>query len=351
MDSKAAIHTNFGEKLTVGNVQIPDPRPDQVLVKLHSSGICHSQLHQMHNPDSPTPSLLGHEGTGTVIAKGSEVDHLKEGDLAIVTWVNRTPIKGRPTFPHTGVTYNEAPLNGATYTWGEHVLVRGGYVVKIPKQSNKYSSSIVGCAVLTGAGAVLHTAKVKPEDSVAIFGVGGVGLSALIMAKILEAYPIIAVDISDEKLQFAKKFGATHLINSSKQDPIEAIHEITSGGSDYSFDTVGLRITNEQILPSVRGGGSGAENIGGMAVLVGMPGKEMTLDPGHFMFHQRQFRGSLGATYPDRDFSMYLRLYEDGKLPLDELITKEYKLDDINEACDDLEKGRIAGRSIINFDS
>ena len=312
MDSKAAIHTNFGEKLTVGNVQIPDPRPDQVLVKLHSSGICHSQLHQMHNPDSPTPSLLGHEGTGTVIAKGSEVDHLKEGDLAIVTWVNRTPIKGRPTFPQTGVTYNEAPLNGATYTWGEHVLVRGGYVVKIPKQSNKYSSSIVGCAVLTGAGAVLHTAKVKPEDSVAIFGVGGVGLSALIMAKILEAYPIIAVDISDEKLQFAKKFGATHLINSSKQDPIEAIHEITSGGSDYSFDTVGLRITNEQILPSVRGGGSGAENIGGMAVLVGMPGKEMTLDPGHFMFHQRQFRGSLGATYPDRDFSMYLRLYEDG---------------------------------------
>ena len=351
MYSKAAIHTNFGKKLTVGNVQIPDPRPDQVLVKLHSSGICHSQLHQMHNPDSPTPSLLGHEGTGTVIAKGSEVDHLKEGDLAIVTWVNRTPIKGRPTFPHTGVTYNEAPLNGATYTWGEHVLVRGGYVVKIPKQSNKYSSSIVGCAVLTGAGAVLHTAKVKPEDSVAIFGVGGVGLSALIMAKILEAYPIIAVDISDEKLQFAKKFGATHLINSSKQDPIEAIHEITSGGSDYSFDTVGLRITNEQILPSVRGGGSGAENIGGMAVLVGMPGKEMTLDPGHFMFHQRQFRGSLGATYPDRDFSMYLRLYEDGKLPLDELITKEYKLDDINEACDDLEKGRIAGRSIINFDS
>ena len=253
MDSKAAIHTNFGEKLTVGNVQIPDPRPDQVLVKLHSSGICHSQLHQMHNPDSPTPSLLGHEGTGTVIAKGSEVDHLKEGDLAIVTWVNRTPIKGRPTFPQTGVTYNEAPLNGATYTWGEHVLVRGGYVVKIPKQSNKYSSSIVGCAVLTGAGAVLHTAKVKPEDSVAIFGVGGVGLSALIMAKILEAYPIIAVDISDEKLQFAKKFGATHLINSSKQDPIEAINEITSGGSDYSFDTVGLRITNEQILPSVRG--------------------------------------------------------------------------------------------------
>ena len=266
MDSKAAIHTEYGKKLTVDTIQLPDPRPDQVIVKLHSSGICHSQLHQMHKPESPTPSLLGHEGTGTVIAKGSEVNHLEEGDLAIVTWVNRDPVKGRPTYPSSGATYNEAPLNGATYTWGEHVLVRSGYVVKIPKTSDKYNSSIVGCAVLTGAGAVLHTAKVRPQDSVAIFGVGGVGLSALIMARILEAFPIIAVDISDEKLEFAKKFGATHLINSLKEDPIEAIHEITSGGSDFSFDTVGLRITNEQILPSVRGGGSGADNIGGMAV-------------------------------------------------------------------------------------
>ncbi len=351
MDSKAAIHTEYGKELTVDQVQIPDPRPDQVIVKLHSSGICHSQLHQMHNPEGPTPALLGHEGTGTVVAKGSDVTHLEEGDLAIVTWVNREPLKGRPIFPPTGVTYNEAPLNGATYTWGEHVLVRSGYVVKIPKSSDKYNSSIVGCAVLTGAGAVLHTAKVRPEESVAIFGVGGVGLSSLIMASILEAYPIIAVDISDEKLEFAKKFGATHTINSTKEDPVKAIHEITSGGSDYSFDTIGIRITNEQILPSVRGGGSGAENIGGMAVLVGMPGKEMSLDPGHFMFHQRQFRGSLGATYPEKDFQMYLRLYEEGKLPLDKLVTKEYKLEDINKACDDLQNGKITGRSIINFDS
>ena len=350
MDSKAAIHTKYGEKLTVGKILIPDPKSDQVLLKLHSSGVCHSQLHQMHNPDSPTPSLLGHEGTGTVIAIGPDVKHLEEGDLAIITWVNRTPVKGRPTYPSSGATFNEAPLNGATSTWGENTLVRGGYVVKIPKHSDKYNSSIVGCAVLTGAGAVLHTAKVRPENSVAIFGVGGVGLSSLIMAKILQAYPIIAVDISDEKLEFAKKFGATHVVNSLKQDPIEAIHEITSGGADFAFDTIGLKITNEQILPSVRGGGSGAENIGGMAVLVGMPGKEMTIDPGHFMFHQRQYRGSLGATYPDKDFSMYLRLFEEGKFPLDKMVTKEYKLDDINQACEDLQNGKISGRSIINFD-
>ena len=188
MNSKAAIHTEHGKKLTLGDVQIPDPRPDQVLLKLHSSGICHSQLHQMHNPEAPTPALLGHEGTGTVIAIGSDVNHVQEGDLAIVTWVDRKPVIGRPSYPATGVTFNEAPLSGGTYTWGEDVLVRSGYVVKIPKTSDKYKSSIIGCAVLTGAGAVLHTAKVRPENSVAIFGVGGVGLSALIMANICLLY-------------------------------------------------------------------------------------------------------------------------------------------------------------------
>jgi Zn-dependent alcohol dehydrogenase len=303
----------------------------------------------MHKQDTPTPTLLGHEGTGVVTSVGKGITHLKEGDLAIVTWVPRDPIKGRWSPPPGGATWNEQPLFGPTYTWGEDVIVWGGYVVKIPDDSPKDVSSIVGCAVLTGAGAVLHTAKVRPQDSVAVYGVGGVGMSALIMAKVLEAYPIIAVDIDDSKLEFARKFGASHVVNSKKQDPIEAIHEITGKGADFAFDAIGLRITNEQILPSVRGGGPGAENIGGMAVMIGMPGKEMTVDPGHFMFHQRQYRGSLGATYPDRDFTMYLRLHKEGKFPLDELVTKRYKLDDINQACDDLQSGKILGRAILEY--
>ena len=203
--------------------------------------------------------------------------------------------------------------------------------------------------MLTGAGAVTHTAKVRPQDSVAVFGVGGVGMSAIQMAAILEAYPIIAVDIEDSKLEFAKEFGATHTVNSSKVDPIEAIIDITNGGVDFAFDAIGLRITNEQILPVTRSGGSGADNIGGMAVMIGMPGPEMTVWPGHFMFHQRQYRGSLGATYPDKDFNMYLRLYKEDKFPLDKLVTKRYKLDDINEACDDLQNGKILGRSILEY--
>ena len=349
MQSRAAIFTEKGQPLTVDEIYVPDPKPDQVTVKLFSSGVCHSQLHQMSKEETPVPTLLGHEGIGVVTGTGSTVSHLKEGDLAIVTWVPRNPIKGRWAPPPGGTTWNEQPLAGSTYTWGEDVIVWGGYAVKVPDNSPKDLSSIVGCAVLTGAGAVLHTAKVRPENSVAVYGVGGVGMSALLMASLLEAYPLIAVDIDDSKLEFAKQFGATHTVNASKENPIETIHEITGGGADFAFDAIGLRITNEQILPSVRGGGPGADNVGGMAVLIGMPGKEMTIDPGHFMFHQRQYRGSLGATYPEGDFSMYLRLYSEGKFPLDKLITKRYKLDEINDACDDLRNGKVLGRSIIQY--
>ena len=123
--------------------------------------------------------------------------------------------------------------------------------------------------MLTGAGAVLNTARVRPADSVAVYGVGGVGLSAIQMAAILEAYPIIAVDLRDDKLEFAKQFGATHGVNASREDAVEAIQELTGGGVDFAFDAIGLRVTNEQILPSTRGGGPGADNHGGMAVLIG----------------------------------------------------------------------------------
>ena len=240
MKSTAAVFIGHGKKLVVDEIEIPDPRPDQVIVKLHSSGVCHSQLHQMHNTKTPTPALLGHEGTGTVTAVGSDVTHVRPGDLSIVTWVPREPIAGRWTPGKSGATYHEEELNYATMTWGEDVLVWGGYVVKIDDDSPKDVSSIVGCAILTGAGAVLHTARVRPEDSVAVYGVGGVGLSAVQMASILEAYPLIAVDVDDKKLEFAKQFGATHTVNSAKTDPIEAIHEITGGGADFAFDAIGV---------------------------------------------------------------------------------------------------------------
>lgn len=349
MRTKAAIDVGYGQKLVVDELEVPDPRPDQVLVKLFSSGICHSQLHQMHNSDASRPMVLGHEGTGVVTHVGANVKHLKEGDHAIVTWVPRTPVRGRSAPETSGVTYREEPVHGSVYTWGEDVLVSGELVIPISKDDPVDVSSIVGCAILTGAGAVMHTAKVRPGNSVAVFGVGGVGLSAIRMAAILEAYPIIAVDLKDDKLEFAKEFGATHGVNASKVNAVEAVVDISGGGVDFAFDAIGVRATNEQILPSTRGGGSGADNHGGMAVLIGIPGNEMTLDPRLFMMHQRQFRGSLGATYPETDFPLYLRWHREGKFPLDKLITRRYKLDEINEACDALETGEILGRAIIEY--
>ena len=182
MKSRAAIHVGLGKELVVDEINIPDPGPDHVVVKLYSSGVCHSQLHQMRNPDIATPTLLGHEGFGVVTQVGSNVDHLKEGDAAIVTWVPREPVNGRWTAPPAGATWQVEPLAGSTYTWGEDAIVWGGYAIKVDDDSPRDLASIVGCAVLTGAGAVIHTAKVRPEESVAVFGVGGVGMSAIQMA-------------------------------------------------------------------------------------------------------------------------------------------------------------------------
>ena len=207
----------------------------------------------MENPNLGRPLVLGHEGTGIVTHVGRNVTHLKEGDHAIVTWVPRTPVRGRPDVPPSGVTFREEPVHGNVYTWGEDVLVSGEYVVQISKDYPTDVTCLIGCAVLTGAGAVLNTAKVRPGDSVAVFGVGGVGLCAI------------------------------------------------------------------------------------------------TIDSRLFVTHQRQYRGSLGATYPDKDFQMFLRLYQEGKFPLDKLVTQRYQLKDINEACDALKSGNILGRAIIEY--
>ncbi len=349
MKSLAAIDTGYGKPLVVDEVEIPDPRPGQALVKLYSSGVCHSQLHQIHNKESQRPFVMGHEGTGVVTKVAKDVTHIKEGDTVIVTWVPRLPERGRRPAYTTGATYREQPLNGGVWTWGEDVLTTADYVVKIASDTPKDVSSIVGCAVLTGAGAVLNTAKVRAGDSVAIFGVGGVGMCALRMAAILEAYPLIAVDLHDDKLAFAREFGATHTVNASKVDPIQAIHEITKTGADYVFDAIGVRKTMEQILPATRGGGPGADNHGGMAVLIGWPQTEITIDARHFMQHQRTYRGSLGATYPEKDFATFLRWHKEGKFDLDKLVTARYDLQHINEACHDLEQAKIKGRAIIEY--
>jgi len=349
MKTKAAVQPAFGETFVLDELDVPDPGPGQALVRLISTGVCHSQIHQMHNPNLPRPWLLGHEATGVVTGVGKGVTHLKEGDHAIVTWVHRAPFRGRKPLEPVGVRYRGELAHGIVYAWAEDVLADADLVVRIPKDAPTDVTCIIGCPVLTGAGAVMHTVKARSGESVAVFGAGGVGLCALQTAALLQAYPVIAVDLADEKLEFAKEFGATHTINASKADPVEAIADITSGGADYVFDAVGAKTTMEQILPATRSGGPGADNHGGIAVLIGMPATEITIDPAHFMFNQRQYRGSLGATYPDSDFQMFLRWYQEGKFPLDKLVTRRYRFDQLHEACEALERGEILGRAIIEF--
>jgi Zn-dependent alcohol dehydrogenase len=350
MKTIAAVQTELGGKLHVDEIELPDPTPDQVTVQLFSSGVCHSQLHQMHNPSLGRPLLLGHEGTGIVSRSGRNVTHVKPGDLCIVTWVPRTPVRGPVARELTGALYRGQPAHGHVYTWAKHVQTSKELVVPIPHEHPKDLSCIVGCAVLTGAGAVLHTAKVRAGESVAVFGVGGVGLSAIRAAAILGAYPIIAVDLDEGKLEFARSFGATHTVNASgNTDPVVAIRDLTGGGVDYAFDAIGKQRTCEQILQAVRPGGIGADNFGGMAVLVGIPQEKVTIDPNLFVYGQRQYRGSLGASFPDRDFPMYLRWFQEGKFPLDRLITRRYGLEQINQACDDLHHGHILGRAILEY--
>ena len=350
MKTVAAVQTEIGGKLVLEELDIPDPGPDQVTVKLYSSGVCHSQLHQMHNPALGRPLLLGHEGTGVVTRVGRAVTHVKPGDLCIVTWVPRTPVRGPTAREMTGAMFKGQAAHGNVYTWARDVQTSKELVVPIPKEHPHDLSCIVGCAVLTGAGAVLHTARVRPGESVAVFGVGGVGLSAIRAASILEAYPIIAVDLDDEKLAFARSFGATHTVNASGNvDPVEAIHELTQGGVDYAFDAIGRQITIEQILRATRPGGVGGNNFGGTAVLVGVPQEKVTIDPALFLYGQRLYRGSLGASFPDQDFPMYLRWHQEGKFPLDRLITRRYALEQINEACHDLHAGEILGRAILEY--
>jgi Zn-dependent alcohol dehydrogenase len=347
--------------LRVDEVRIPDPGPYQVVVKQYASGVCHSQLHQMHRP-RPAPVVLGHESTGVVLAKGREVSHVKEGDDVMVTWVPRDPdITRRADAVTLELADGSVARSQNVFTWADVTIADEQFVVKIPSSEKKDVTAIIGCAVMTGAGAVYYTAGVKKGQSVAVFGVGGVGLSAIAAAAVVEADPIIAVDLDESKLAFAKRFGATIGVNASEADPVAKIRELTAdasvtdmlgqpvAGVDFAFDCIGVRTTMEQILPAARSGSLGKFS-GGTAVLVGVPTTPVELSAVDLLLNEKRYIGSIGGSCrPDRDFPMFLRWYHEGDLDLDALVTKRYGIDQIQEATDALAGGQIAGRAILEF--
>jgi Zn-dependent alcohol dehydrogenase len=348
-------------KLRIESLELPDPGPTQVVVKLFASGICHSQLHQMHR-ERPTPVILGHEATGVVQKTGSAVTHVRAGDIVLVTWVPRNA--GAATQPPVRATLQVSDgiaQSENVFTWADHTLADEQYVDKVDPGIPRDVTSIIGCAVMTGAGAVINTAAVKPGQSVAVFGVGGVGLSAIVGAKVAGANPIIAVDLDDAKLEFAKQFGATHGINASREDPVAAIHAMTVrpdqftilqtpvSGVDFAFDCIGIRKTMEQIVPACRTGYFGARD-GGTAVLVGVPSTNVELNAMDVLLHEKHFIGSIGGSCaPDRDFPRFLDWQKKGDLNLDAMVTQRFGIDEINEATAALEQGKIRGRAILEF--
>ncbi|HKY08007.1 MAG TPA: zinc-binding dehydrogenase [Candidatus Binatia bacterium] len=359
---RAAIFVEPKKPLVVDEVEFPDPGAGQVLVKLFSSGICHSQLHTMGRPPRPgrrLPALIGHESTGVVAAKGRDVKHVKEGDHVITTWVDRdNALTNLPLVDHTlndreqyTAHWKGQEVAHSAATWAEYALASERVVLPMANDLPTDVTSIIGCAVMTGAGAIINTLNVRSGQSVAIFGTGGIGLCAVAAAAVVDAHPIIAVDVHDDKLAFARRFGATQVFNAKAADPVQSIKDLTGGGADFAIDAIGLPQTQEQILRSVRPGYSGRDR-GGTALLVGItpPDSKAMLDTSLFIGNRSFMRTSGGDCKPDRDFPIFLRWFREGKLKLNELVTQRYKLEQINAAVDDLEHGRILGRGILTFD-
>ena len=349
--------------IEIVEMALPDPGPYQVVVKQYASGVCHSQLHQMHNPRQ-NAVVLGHESTGVVVKAGSKVQHVAEGDTVLVTWVPRDAAHTdrAPEAATLSLPDGRTAASQNVFTWADHTLADEQYVVKVAPDIDRELTAIIGCAVMTGAGAVENTAGVRAGDSVAIFGVGGVGLSAVVAARVLGAEPIIAVDLDDTKLEFARQFGASHTINAAQENPVEAIKALTVNeskrgmrgqpvsGADFVFDCIGHKQTMEQIVPAARGGFFGAEP-GGTAVLVGVPQTTVELNAIDVLVNEKKFIGSIGGSCsPDRDFPKYLKWCDEGLLDLGVMVTERYTIEQINEATTALEEGRISGRAILVFD-
>jgi len=344
MKTKAAVLYEINKTLQIEELTIPDLQSGQVLVKIAYSGVCRSQLNEIRGlkgEDKYLPHTLGHEGSGTVEAIGAGVSKVEPGDRVVLTWIKASGADVSSTLykKDDGSTVN----SGAVSSFMTKALVPENRLVKISSEMPLREAALLGCAIPTGAGIIMNTAKVRPGNSVAIFGVGGIGLSSVLAADLTHATTIIAVDVFDHKLQLARRIGATHLINAREQDPLAAILKVTGGcGVDYAIEAAGQRKTMEIAFSAVR-------DNGGLCVLAGnLPhGEEISLDPFNLIKGKRIIGSWGGESQPDRDIPLYVDLYLAGKLRLSPLITHLYKLQDINQVMADLEKGKI-GRALID---
>ena len=341
----AAILTALHKPLVVDEVTLPEKLYyGQALVKVNYSGICGSQLGEIDGvkgEDRFLPHLLGHEGSGEIMEIGPGVTRLKPGDKVVMHWMKGAGFDAQlPVYSWKGTKLNA----GFVTTFNEYAVVSENRLTPIPKDFDLRIATLFGCAVTTGLGVITNNAHLKIGESIVVFGAGGVGLSVVQGAAMTSAYPIIAIDIYDNKLKMAKMFGATHLINSRKKDIKDEILRIVgSDGADVTVDNTGnvevIQLAYELTQPR------------GRTILVGVPRKGANTSlytlPLHF---GKVITGSHGGeSNPLIDIPKYIRLYQAGKLKLDELITDTFTLDEINKAIDMMSKGKIAGRCLIEM--
>ena len=334
--ANAAILFELGKPLVIQEVEIPALLPGQVLVKVLFSGVCRSQLMEAsgsRGPDAWLPHLLGHEGAGIVLEVGSDVNKVKAGDEVILGWVKGNGIEA----PGAKYLYGSQIINsGRVTTFSNYTIASENRLVKKPAGLAFDIATLFGCALPTGAGMVLNELNPPPSSTVAVLGLGGIGLSALMALKALGVQKIIAIDVSDEKLNLARTLGATHLINSQNEDCESALRNIVDQGVDFCVESAGTVSTIELGFKLIRQGG-------GQLLFASHPpeGHVIKISP-YELISGKKIAGSWGGgTRPDVDIPKMYQIFSNANISMESLLTKRYKLEDINEALEDLRLGRV----------
>jgi S-(hydroxymethyl)mycothiol dehydrogenase len=354
---RAVVAVGKGESVRVETIEVPDPGPGEVLVEVQACGVCHTDLHYREGAITDEfPFLLGHEAAGIIAGVGPGVVSVEAGDFVVLNWravcgTCRACRRGRPWYCFS--THNASQtmtLDGRRLSpalgigaFAEKTLVAEGQATKVDSGARPEAAGLLGCGVMAGYGAAVHTGEVGPGDSVAVFGCGGVGDAAIAGARLAGATTIIAVDLDPRKLEWARGFGATHTIDASKDDPIEGIRAVTGGfGADVCIEAVGH--------PDVLRQAFFARDLAGTVVQVGVPNPEMKF-PELPMIEFFGRGGSLkpswyGDCLPSRDFPMLIDLYLQGRFDLDRFVTETIGLDQVEEAFHRMERGDVL-RSVV----
>ena len=364
MKIRAAVLDRPGTPLTVTDLDLGPPRRGEVLVRVVAAGVCRSDLHIIHGATrDPLPAVLGHEGAGIVESVGPGVTAVRAGDPIILAWARacgecRVCRSGRPQLCFEGIADGSLPGGGSRleragepvhHSWGvscfaTHAVLAESMVVPVASGTDLDLAAIIGCAVTTGVGAVLHTARVTPGSSAVVIGCGGVGQAILQALRMVGADPIVAVDRGAARLQAARDAGATHVLDVAEVrgiDPVAGVLDRTGGGADYVFEAVGLPATVQQAIAMLGPGGA--------AIVVGMPAETARIDIDlHALWsNERRIVASVyGSSNPREDFPRILRLAGEGRLDLGTMVRRRYPLDRINQAFADLESD-APGRGIV----